>query len=84
MAKLSLTNGCVDKKKRRRCQTCAIHFLLKFQKQLLLYISTQTKIGFLNQKIPLLKNIFWKYTRHSNIIYLRLGIVKKQMKIVCM
>ena len=56
-------------------------FSPKVPKPTAIYISTQTKIGFLNQPIPL-KNIFWIIPIIPYYLP-KIGIIKKQMKIVC-
>ena len=75
-----LTNGRVDKNTKENVKPLPT-FSPKVPEASELYISTQTKIGFLNQKIPLF-DIFWKLPIIPYHIF-KTGIVKKQIKYVC-
>ena len=75
-----IINGFVDKKN-ETVSKLSPTFSPKVPKSTSIYISTQTKIGFLNQPIPL-KDIFWKIPiipYHMPLI----GAIQKQMKLVC-
>jgi len=71
-------NGFVEKKKKQDNFKCSP----KPPESTPIYISTQTKIGFLNTQIPL-NEIFWKIPVIPYYLQKK-GIIKKEMKIVCL